>query len=120
MTEDRPNTGLPTPTCQPCQVNYDLILKLEISQHDTQLFINTLIEKQPQSNLTKFAQPPVLNPTKRKAPSPSKHLEIKGTPTAVLSELYKLYQDDYEMFGSSFVTESMKAKCVDDDSGGCC
>ena len=110
-----------TDLCQPCQVNYDLILKLETSQHDTHLFINTLMEKHPQSNLTKFAQPPVLNPTKRKAPSPIKHLEeAKGTPTEVLSELYKLYQDDFEMFGYTFDTESMTAKCVDNDSRGCC
>ena len=108
-----------TDLCQPCYVNYDMILKLETNDLDKQYFLEELSRENHNVRAGNLSDIAVLNPTNRKPPSPVKSLpELKGISPEVLYNLYNVYQQDFEMFG--YIYDNLTGLCKDENNKGCC
>ncbi|EFN70794.1 Carbohydrate sulfotransferase 14 [Camponotus floridanus] len=86
-------------TCEPCELHYDYILKVETLDRDQ----NFLIQDTKLSNyLYEVKHPGNINPhgtTTRK----TLDQYITGIPRSLLDQIYKIYENDYKLFNYSFI-----------------
>ena len=108
-----------TDLCQPCLFNYDFVYKLETNDFDKLKLFKYLQMEHPDSLLTNLPEISVFNPSRQVAPSPVKDLpELRNVSSEILSQLYNVYKDDFEMFGYSF--RNHRGVCEDKEGDNCC
>ena len=92
--------------CYPCEIKYDHILKLETIGTDTEEFL-----KLPYMSDGKSIKLPKYNPSSGSKESHKLQEMFGQLPVKVVKDLYKLYEEDFKMFGYTWDFTSSKPGC---------
>ena len=102
--------------CDPCNIEYDYILKVETMEHDMKMFMSEVL---PDS--LRFVSEPKLNsfgPVSGTIGSPQNHLlkAYEVFSAEELQNIYSKYQYEHEFYGYGFNQNTLQATCCDPTS----
>jgi len=101
--------------CYPCQIHYDHVLKLETMDTDAKNFLSL-----PFMSDGNDIELPKYNPSSGSKAADKLNMAFKTLPREVIDNLYKLYEEDFKMFGYSWDFENLQNPCNINTKGKCC